>query len=100
MVDLSKLTLIEPEEQDDLIVGFMLAQERDMCSHLFNLERYEQILTSKDLDPEWKSRITSLRDDTIKRIAQINSIIDATKPQMPQKTRINEALLRIKPKET
>lgn len=97
---MNDFTLIDDKEKDDLIVGFMLAQERDKLSHFLNRERYDSILETGDLDDEWRTQITKLRDETVKRLKQVESIITATKPQMPSETRITAARNRLLVKES
>ena len=87
---------LSQEEMDEIVVDFLKAQERDLFCHEINLARYEEML--KVLPPgPWRDRITQLRDETIQRKAEVESIIAAT--QVPNKQRIEAALKRIKAKE-
>ena len=90
--------VLSQEEQDDIIVSFLLSQERDEFCHQLNLERYKQMLT---VLPEgaWKSQVTKLRDETSKRLEEVKSISAATIAQLPPAERIETAKQRLKAKE-
>jgi len=92
---MSSYKTLSQEEQDDIIVSFFLQQERDKYCHELNLARYDNILkTTKD--GNWKNKISSLRSDTIKRLAEVNSIVDATQGQLPPPDRLDLAKKRLK----
>ena len=86
--------VLSQDEQDDTIVAFMLSQERDKFCHELNLQRYKNIL-NKAKKSEWASRIAGLHADTLKRLAEIDSIIEATRPQMPLAKRLEAAKQRL-----
>lgn len=90
--------LLTQEEQDDIIVGYMLAQEKDAYCHSINLERYNDMLLALPAG-KFKERIEELRNDTQLRLTEVQAIVNATKPQMPPKARQDAALQRIKAKE-
>lgn len=92
-------TVLNQDEQDEIIVSFMLAQERDKFCHELNLQRYNTILKNTKED-EWKNKIGQIHADTTKRLVEVDSIIEATKPQMPPAARIEAAKQRLKTKDT
>lgn len=89
--------VLDTDEQDDMIVAFMLGQENDKHSHDLNLARYEKMIETLP-EGTWKDRVTHLRDETAERIAQVDSIIEATVTlgQMPPVGRITNAKARLK----
>ncbi|KKM64549.1 hypothetical protein LCGC14_1500320 [marine sediment metagenome] len=87
--------VLTQDEQDDIKVSFLLSQERDKYCHELNLERYAAMLEALE-DGEWKTRVTKLHDETAGRLAEVDSIIAATLPQMPASERIEAAKLRLK----
>ena len=91
--------ILDKDEQDDIIVSFMLSQERDQFCHEINLARYDKILLN-ETEGEWKNKVTKLRADTSQRLKEVMSIISASKANMPSAERIATALARIKAKET
>ena len=90
--------VLSQEDQDDIIVAFMLAQERDEFCHSINLERFDKILQDLPEGP-WRDRITQLRDETKQRLIEVRSIIEATKGQLPPTPRLQAAISRIRAKE-
>ena len=90
--------VLTQEEQDEIVVEFMKAQERDEFTHSLNLERFEQMLSTM---PEctWKQRIVQLKDETQVRLNEVQSILKATALQMPPADRLEKAKLRMKAKE-
>jgi len=86
--------VLNQDEQDEIIVSFMLSQERDKFCHDLNLARYDAMLESLS-DGKWKDRIVVLRAETLERLAEVNSIIQATKPQLPTAERIEAAKTRL-----
>ena len=96
---------VEPEyqtltdtEKDDHVVNFMKAQETDLYLHNINKQRYETMLQNLP-EGKWKERVQTLLDETNERIQEVSSTIEATKPQMPDQTRVDSALARIAEKE-
>lgn len=83
------------DEQDDIIVSFMRAQERDKFCHELNIERYTKILQAAP-SGEWHNRVSKLKAETEQRLAETNSIIEATSGQMPPPERVAQAKLRLK----
>ena len=83
---------------DDIIVDYMKATERDLHCHLINIERYDVILLL-DITPEHRANIEGRRTETLSRIEEVQAIFDATVPQMPNRARIDGALVRIKARE-
>jgi len=91
-------TLMTQDEKDEIVVEFMLSQERDSYCHTLNLERYDQMLNGLP-EGEWKKRVEHLRAETAKRLNEVDTIIAATEKQMPPKARIEAAMLRSKQKD-
>jgi len=86
--------LLTQDEQDDIKVAFMLSQERDKYCHELNKERYEAMLQTLE-DGEWKKRVEKLHAETVSRLAEVDSIIAATLPQMPSQERIDASMVRL-----
>ena len=91
--------ILSQEEQDDIIMSFLLSQERDEYCHQLNLTRYEQMLTVLP-DGPWKQTITKYRDETNQRLAEVRSIIAATQAQLPPADRKQAAITRVRAKQT
>ena len=91
--------VLSQDEQDDIVVAFMLAQERDQFCHQLNLTRYETMLITLP-DSKWKQRVGELRAETLVRLNEVSSIIAATKPQLPPTARLSAAVSRSKARET
>lgn len=87
------------EEQHDLIVRTYYGNESDLFTHLTNKERFEAIL-AKATDPEWRARVQNLLDDTNKRIMEVQSILEATDPQLPSDVEIAASMVRIKDRDS
>ena len=90
--------VLSQAEQDDIIVGFMLSQERDKFCHELDLARYNKLLQDVE-EGEWKNRVAKLHDDTAKRLAEVNSIIEASLSDLPPLSRIEAAKLRLEANE-
>ena len=89
--------VLEQNEQDDIIVSFLLTQERDKYCHQLNLNRYDEILKTLS-DGKWKKKITMLRIESAERLAEVDSIIAATERQLPPDKRFQAAKSRLKQK--
>ena len=89
------ITMLTREEQDDLIVQTYKSNEKDLFVHQLNQTRFLDMLVSLP-DGEWKVRIQKLSDDTASRILEVQSIVDATEPQLPNAAAITESLGRLK----
>lgn len=82
--------VLSEEERDRILVEFLEAQERDLFCHYVNLERYDEML--RTLPPgEWRNHIAKLREETAKRLEEVESIIAATLPQLPPEERLERA---------
>ncbi len=86
--------ILSQEEQDDIIVSFMLGQERDKYCHELNLQRYTKMLETSKAG-KWHDRVLKLKDETVSRLAEVDSIIGVTVSQMPPRQRIDAAKQRI-----
>ena len=89
--------VLTQEEMDDALVEFFEAQERDLFLHTINLERFERMLQTLPEGP-WKGRIVELKRQTEERKEEVESIIDATLPQLPPLDRIQAAKQRLSAK--
>jgi len=87
--------VISADEQDDIVVGFMLAQERDVFCHDLNQTRYTALLTTLPAGP-FREKIQGLLDSTIARKAEVEAIIAETDKQLPSVGRMNASILRVK----
>lgn len=84
---MDRYEFLSQEERDEILVGYFLAQERDLFCHRTNLERFDAML--KKLEPgPWRDRITQLREETLQRIKEVESLIEATRPQLPPPERL------------
>ena len=86
--------ILTQDEQDEIIVSFLHAQERDEFCHQLNLARFDQMLSSLP-EGKYKERITQLRNETNERLNEVTSIIAATQAQIPPKERVDAATARI-----
>ena len=89
---------INTDEQDDIIVGFLRSQEKDEYCHSTNLARFNDMLVGLPAG-RFKDRITQLRDDTQERLNEVQAIIASTMSQLPDQTRIDASLGRIRARE-
>ena len=89
--------VLSQDEQDDIVVSFMLSQERDKFCHELNLGRYDSMLPSLP-DGEWKERVTQLRSETANRLVEVNSIIEASINKLPPAARLEAAKQRLQAK--
>lgn len=86
--------LLTQDEMDDMLVQTMRGQQLDHFMHTVNLQRYETMLPGLP-DGEFKQRMERLTEETRARLAEVESIIEAVKPQMPAKARVAASLGRI-----
>jgi hypothetical protein len=91
--------ILSQDEQDEIIVSFMQAQERDEFTHKINLERFDRMLENLP-EGEWRSRVAKLRTDTAQRLEEVRSIIAATEPQLPPDERVQKAKTRLDSRQT
>ena len=91
---MAEYMVLSKDEKDDIIVAFMLGQERDKYCHELNSERYKKILESAE-PGEWRNKIEKLLKETEQRLVEVNSIIETTKNQMPPPARIEAAKKRL-----
>lgn len=90
--------VLTEEERDDIVVEFLLAQERDAYTHSVNIARFDTMLESLP-DGAWKTRIQNLRDEAGQRLEEVSSIITATEDQLPPVVRLNAAKSRLSEKQ-
>lgn len=91
---MSDYQVLSQEEQDDIIVSFMLSQEKDKYCLELNLQRYTEMLKTLE-GGQWRDRVEKLQAESTSRLAEIDSIIEVTKAQMPPSERIDTAKARI-----
>jgi len=91
--------LMSQDEKDDVIVGFMRAQEQDLYCLRVNLDRYTIMLTADFKDAEWRRQIAELLAQTTTRMIQVESIVQATTQQMPSKERVDASMQRLRARE-
>jgi hypothetical protein len=89
--------VLSQDEQDDIIVQFLGAQERDQFCHALNQTRYEAMGPALP-DGDFKTRVQNLLETTIKAKAEVESIIAETTKQLPDQARIDAAIARVKGK--
>ena len=91
---MSEYQVLSQDEQDDIIVSFMHGQERDKYCHELNLQRYTEMLKTLEAG-KWRDQVLKLQEETNSRLAEVNSIIDVTKAQMPTPEHIAAAKQRL-----
>lgn len=89
--------VLSQEDQDEILVEFLEAQERDLFCHQINLERYQEMLETLEPGP-WRDRILQLKQETESRLEEVESIIEATLRQLPPPERLEAAKQRVKEK--
>ncbi|MBA7708237.1 hypothetical protein ES703_117130 [subsurface metagenome] len=91
---MAEYQILTEDEQDDIKVSFLRSQEKDKYCHAINKERYTAMLSVLE-DGAWKTRVEKLLAETTGRLAEVDSIIAATLPQMPTQERIDAAIVRL-----
>lgn len=86
--------LLTEDERDEMIANTLLAQERDHFSHASNIERYTAMLEDLPEGP-FRDRVAGLLQETRSRIAEVESIIAKTEPQLPPRARLDAAAARV-----
>jgi hypothetical protein len=110
-----KYSVLSQDEQDEIIVNTVLAQERDHFSHELNIQRYSDMLAAmpadrgnpavRDDDPsltpaqKFRRRMESLVASEQVALEQVTLILDKTSAQLPSTANINAAKARIQAKE-
>jgi len=89
---------LKQEEMDDAVISFYKAQEMDLYLHNINKQRYEAMLETLP-EGKFRDRVQGLLDETNSRIAEVEAILVATVPQLPQKEAIASSLARLEQKE-
>ncbi len=88
------ITIVEDDEQDDLLAETLLAQETDLVTHRMNLMRFETMLSNGIANG--RPYIVMLSLQTLDRIATVTATIEALTPQLPSAARMNSAVARVK----
>lgn len=91
--------VLSQDEQDDIVVEFLLAQERDLFCHQLNAERFTNMDIEAIKDQKLKSHMGQMVSDTDSRIEQVQGIVDATQRQLPPKNRLDAAIARVRAKQ-
>jgi len=88
-----KYLILSEDQKDDIIVAFLSGQEQDKFCLELNLERFNLML-KKLSDGPWRKQIQDSHDQSLSRLSEINSIIEATLQQLPSPRRIVAAKKR------
>ncbi len=88
------ITIVDDDEQDDLLAETLLAQELDLVTHRMNFERFETMLTNGITSG--RPYIVMLSLQTLDRIATVTATIEALTPQLPSPGRHTAAVARVK----
>ena len=88
--------LLTQDERDDMHAQTLLAQETDLFMHRINRERYDAILAGPLPPGPFRSRVEKLRGETIERTAEVEAVIEALKPQLPPKARLDASAARLR----
>ena len=70
------------EDQEEILVNYLLAQERDHYCHTVNCERFQEMLKTMAADDPFRPRIEQLCAETISRLAEVDAILVQTDPQV------------------
>jgi len=83
MADDYKYLVLTDQEKNDIVVAFLLAQERDHFCHSINLDRYNNILKTISTDDPFYSRVQQLQKETVERLNEVTAILTTTATQLP-----------------
>lgn len=86
--------VLTQDEQDEIMVSFIHGQERDLYCHMLSQERYREMLRTLP-EGDWRKHIAKMEKEVTDRLAQVQSIIDATTPQLPSAEWIAAAKARL-----
>lgn len=87
--------VLTKDQQDEILVQFLEAQERDHFCHTINAERYQNILSANP-PKVFADRIQGLLNETNTRLVEVEHIITQTNAQIvSQNVDIAAALTRI-----
>lgn len=88
------------EEQHEMLLNTLIAQEHDHYTHCINQERFETILADSSLDmfSDFAFRIQQLLADTIIRRREVELILRALWVQLPSQEDMRTAMERLKGK--
>lgn len=77
--------VLTTEEQEEILVQFLHAQERDHFCHAINQQRYDAML-KQDLSgiPAFHERVKTLKAETDARLAEVEAIMSETVSQIRQ----------------
>lgn len=104
--------VLTPDEQDEIIVQTLKAQEHDHFCHTMNVQRYTDILTSFPAVPDAEAtlplregdpfhvRIAKLLRTEQAALDQVTVIVDKTARQLPSQARIDAARQRLTARES
>ncbi len=88
------ITIVDDDEQDDLLAETLLAQETDLVTHRMNLVRFDTMLSNGIANG--RPYIVMLSLQTLDRIATVTATIEALTPQLPSAGRLTAAVARVK----
>ena len=89
------------EEQHDMLLNTLIAQERDHYMHCCNAERFRGMLDNalQGQETEFAQRIQKLHDDTLLRRHEVETIMHELLKQMPSEEHTSRAIQRLRLKE-
>lgn len=90
---------LEQDEQDDMLVQTLIAQERDLFAFSVNAERFTELLKILPSDCSLAKKLKKQLPQTLERINEVEAIILSLEQQLPSKERIEKAKVRLKEKE-
>lgn len=90
--------LLSQDEQDEILVNTLRAQERDHFCYAANVERYTNALTTLPPGPK-RDYIAALLVTETEAMDHQSHIVNHTQKQMPPQARVDAALARILAKE-
>jgi len=86
------------EQEYDALLETHMSNERDHAIHVLNRDRFTMMLATLPEGP-FRQRIVKLLEETASRILEVESILDATIPQLPKtQAERDAALARLKAK--
>lgn len=74
--------VLTQETQEEILVEFLHAQERDHFCHTINRQRYAEMLKTLSTDDPFRARIQQLHDETVSRLAEVDAVMAETLPQV------------------
>ena len=91
--------VLSQEEQDDMIIQTLHAQERDLFMHTVNKERYEELVKTLPEGNELRVKLEKEVAVVASRIEEVEKIIEAIEKQLPSQEGIDSGISRIAERE-